>query len=127
MVFTVILAVLVGAAAPSGTDGISMTKRVVAAIRGEVQFQDSDFVHPLRTREKATLREFAGCRTDRIFYMLKPVPAERDTYVENPDDIFVIFACKGVPIGSPAAMSVHLKDGKISTIETHNADLLGKP
>lgn len=118
------LAILMGSAAPAGSDGISMAKRVAAAIKGEAEFQDSDFARPLQASDKATLRQFASCKVGNIAYALIRDPKEPDTYSEDPDFIGIALDCKGVSPETPVAVSLHLKDGKIATIETHNADLM---
>ena len=121
----VALALLIaGAAAPIAADGISVAKRLVAAIQGKAQFADGDFVRPLEASDKAALRTFASCRVAHVDYMLMPDPTETETYTQNHDEVMVIFNCKGAPVDSPAGLSVYLKSGKIGTIETHNADLM---
>ena len=122
------LMILLGAATASpvadGNDGLAMAQRLTAAIRGEAAFRDSDFATPLEAGDKAALRRFGSCKVAEISYTLLPDPTERDTYVQNPNDVLVRLGCKGVPTTTPVGLSVHLKDGKIGTIETHNADLM---
>ncbi|HEX6741197.1 MAG TPA: hypothetical protein VF079_05315 [Sphingomicrobium sp.] len=105
-------------------DGIAVAKRLVAAIRGEAQFQDGDFATTPGADDKAALRRFARCKVELIDYTLLPDPEERDTYVHNPNSVLVAFGCRGVPSDHAAGLTLHLKDGKIGTIETHNADLV---
>ncbi|HKX91963.1 MAG TPA: hypothetical protein VJM15_06010 [Sphingomicrobium sp.] len=122
-----ILMILLAAAAPPAavhTDGIAMAKRLTAAIKGEAEYQAGDFARPLEPADKAALHQFARCKVSRITYMLTADPNEPNTYFTNRDEVLVGFNCKGVPSDSPAAISLYLKDGKIATIETHNADLM---
>jgi hypothetical protein len=126
MILTLFLGLAASTATPTGGDGIAMAKRVVAAIKGEAQFQDSDFVRPLAVADKAALQPFAACKVTNIAYALVPDPKERDTYSEDPNFVGVGLDCKGVPAETPVGISLHLKDGKIATIETHNADLMRK-
>jgi len=111
-------------AAPAGSDGISMAKRVVAAIKGETPFQDGDFLRPLEASDKAALRRFAPCRVENVAYVLTADPTEPNAYVENHDWVGVSFGCKGVPSETPVGITLHLRSGKIGVIETHNADLM---
>jgi hypothetical protein len=118
-----ILAFAAVAASPAD-DGIAIAKRLSAAIKGQAEFQNSDFARPLEASDMAALRGFAPCRITNIYHMLKPDPVERDTYVQNPDQVVVMFGCKGVPINSPAALTLHLRNGKVVRVETHSADLM---
>ena len=112
------------AAAPAGGDGIAMAKRLVAAIKGEAEFQQADFSRPLGDEDRAALRRFGACRVGSIGYTLTADPTEPNTYVEDHDWVSIAFACKGVPSATPAGISLHLRNGRIGVIETHNADLM---
>jgi hypothetical protein len=118
-------AIVFAAAAPASADpGIGMAQRLTAAIKRGAPFQESDFARPLGATDEAALRRFAPCKVELIDHTLLPDPEEKDTYVHNPDSVLVTFACRGVPADKAAGISLHLKDGKIATIETHNADLV---
>jgi len=120
------LAMLAGAAPAAAlpADGLAVAKRVVAAIKGGTEFQDADFARALGAEDKAALRRFASCKVAEITYTLMPDPIERDTYIQNRNDVLVRFGCKGVSTSTPVGLSLHLNGGKIETIETHNADLM---
>ena len=112
-------------AAPSDPGlGIKMARRLTAAIKGEADFQDSDFAHPLEAADKAALRQFAQCKVGGITYMLTADPSEPDTYSQNPNEVLVHFGCKGVSEQTPVGVTLHLRGGKIEQVETHNADLM---
>ena len=111
-------------AAPATDDGIAMAKRVTAAIKGQAEFQDSDFVRPLEASDKAALRGFAPCKVEEITHTLMADPTERDTYMSNPNEVLVRFGCKGVPSSTPVGITLELRNGRIETVETHNADLM---
>jgi len=119
------LALLVAVAAPpTAADGNSVAKRLVAAIKSGTEFQGSDFERPLEASDRAALHAFAACRVGNIAYALTADPTEPDTYVENRDWVMVGFGCKGVSDQTPVGITLHLHNGKIGTIETHNADLM---
>ena len=113
-----------GGTASAPADGMTLAKRVTAAIKGATDFQDVDFVRPLSSTSKAALRKFASCKVDEIEHWLKADPGEPDTYVTDPDNVLVRYNCKGVPSATPAGLSLRLREGKIATIEMHNADLV---
>ena len=122
---TLALTLALAAASPAtGADGMSMAKRLVAAIKGEAEFQNADFARPLEAGDKAALRRFAPCKVAEVTYTLLPDPVEQDTYVQNPNDVLVRLGCRGVSPETPVGISLHLSNGKIDKIETHNADLM---
>jgi hypothetical protein len=115
---------LAGAAQAATSDGIAVANRVAAAIRSTADFQASDFVKPLGESNKSALRRFAACKLTYVNYIATEQPARPGVLVEDPNDVAIGFDCKGVPKRTPAGISLHLQDGKIAKIETHNADLL---
>jgi hypothetical protein len=102
-----------------------MAKRLVAAIKGQAEFRDADFVKPLGDADKAALRQFAACRANYIDYA-GIATKDPNVIIRNYNDVSIMFACKGVPSNSPVGISLNLQDGKIATIETHDADLMGR-
>jgi len=125
-VFAILVGVAGASPAPAGSGGIAMAKRLTAAIKGEAEFHDSDFSRPLEPSDKAALRGFAPCKVENITYTLAADPTEPDTYVRNPNEVLVRFGCKGVSIKTPVGLSLHFRNGRIETVETHNADLIRK-
>ena len=118
---------LTSSAQPSAAQidaGLAAAKRLVAAIEGSADFQSADFVTPPRDVDKAALRRLGGCKVTKLGYVLAPTGEKRDEYYKDFNDVAVMFGCKGVPQDTPVAISLHLEDGKIATIETHNADLV---
>ena len=125
------IAILLGAAvqAPNNPEklGIAIAKRLVAAINGQGEYQDNDFARPLGDDDKAALRQFAACKVTNIDYMenaLNPRSRNPTVFVRDFNNVSVLFGCKGVSQDTPVGISLHLQDGKIATIETHNADLM---
>ena len=123
-ILSVFGAVISGEGQPA-TDGIAMAKRFNSAISGQSEFHDADFVRPLDAAEKAALRRFGQCKVDDVSYRWMPDPVEEDTYIRNRNQVLVTYGCPGVPQTTPAGITLHLKNGRIGTLETHNADLLG--
>ena len=118
-------ALLLGAAgAPPADDAMVVAKRLTTAIQGRAEFQDADFVRPLQASDKAALRRFGPCKVEEIGYTLKADPTERDAYITDRDRVLVRLGCKGVPSSTPVGLQLHLQNGRIGTIETHNADLM---
>ena len=125
------IAILIGAAAPAPNNpeklGIAIAKRLVAAIDGQSDYQDADFAKPLGKDDKAALRQFGECKVTNIDYMenaLNPRARYPTVFVRDFNNVSVLFGCKGVSWDTPVGISLHLQDGKIATIETHNADLM---
>ena len=121
-------AILAGLAAqapePVAVDGIAIGKRMVAAIKGKSDFQEADFSKPLQELEKESLRSFGKCRLERITYRTESFPKLLASSVADPDVVRVSYACKGVPRDTPVSLSLHLKSGRIASVEMHNADLM---
>ena len=105
-------------------EGHAIAGRLVAAIRGEADFQDEDFARPLKDADKAALRSFVACGLRRITNAGMPQPRGSRAYVPNPNDVVVTFDCKGVSDSTPVGITLHLQNGKVAKIETHNADLM---
>ena len=106
--------------------GIAMGERLVAAIKGEAAFQDDDFSKPLAEADKLALRRFAKCKVKNIGHMLLADPKQPNVLVRQLNDVSVGLKCKGAPWDMPVGISLHLENGKIARIETHNADLMAK-
>jgi len=122
-----VLAMALGAAANAqagSPDGIAIANRVVAAIGNKADFRESDFVKPLGESDKSALRRFAACKVTYVNYTAAEQPDRPGVLVEDPNEVAIGFDCRGVPKRTPAGISLHLLDGKIAKIETHNADLM---
>ena len=104
-------------------EGHAVAGRLVAAIRG-ADFQDQDFARPLKDADKGALRSFAACGLRRITNAGIPQPRGSRAFVPNPNDVVVTFDCKGVSDSTPVGITLHLQNGKVAKIETHNADLM---
>ena len=109
---------------PYAKQGIAMAERLVAAIKGTSEFLDADFAKPLAEADKVALRGFAKCKVRHIGHMLMADPKKPNVLVRQFDDISVGLDCKGATRDLPIGISLHLQDGKIAKIETHNADLM---
>ena len=109
---------------PVAKQGIAMGERLVAAIKGKAAFQDRDFVKPLAEADKAALRRFAKCKVTNIGHMALADPKDPNVLVRQFNDVSVSLKCKGAPWDMPVGISLHLENGKIARIETHNADLM---
>jgi hypothetical protein len=105
-------------------EGHAIAGRLVAAIKGEADFQDQDFAKPLNGGDKAALRSFAACEIRRITNAGIPQPRGSRAFVPNPNDVVVTFNCEGVSERTPVGVTLHLENGKVAKIETHNADLM---
>ena len=53
-----------------------------------------------------------------------PQDAVIDIVEQDPDELGVALDCAGVPAETPVAISLHLQNGRIARVETHNADLM---
>jgi hypothetical protein len=120
----IFLALLGQAEDAAARNEIAIGERLVAAIKGEAEFEDSDFAKPLGEGDKVALRRFAKCKVKNIGHVLIADPTRPNVLVRKFNDVSVRLDCKGVPWGTPAGISLHLQDGKIARIETHNADLM---
>ena len=115
-----------GGTAFAGTanDGLAIGKRLMAAIKGTTPFEQADFAKPLAESSMAELRRFAACKTTDVHYTLLPHPRRQNVFVRNFNRVALGFDCPGVPRDTPVGISFELSQGKISHIETHNADLM---
>ena len=98
--------------------------RVVAAIKGKAEFQDSDFLEPLTAGDKAALRQFGTCKVTRVNHTGTTVSIRPFVVVENPNEVSIGLDCRGAPDDMPVGISLQFKNGKIIKVETHNADLM---
>ena len=121
------LAILAGTPVEGATSkhlGLNIGKRLIAAIKGRGVFEDGDFVRPLADGEKSALRQFSRCSIKEPMHGLVAVPNQPMTFVSNYNDINIIMRCKGVPSSMPVGITLHLQNGKVAKVETHNADLM---
>jgi hypothetical protein len=127
-VIVAVFALLIGAAGQTDglqdVDGIAIGKRVVAAVTGETDFQDSDFAKPLTQEDKTALRNFNQCGFERVIFRKTAFPKVVSVSNADPNEVKVWFVCKGVPASIPVGFSLLLRDGKIASVETHNAEYL---
>jgi hypothetical protein len=98
--------------------------RVVAAIKGKGEFQDNDFLQPLTAGDKATLRQFGTCKVTRVNHTGTAVSSRPFVVVEDPNEVSIGLDCRGAPDDMPVGISLQFQDGKITKVETHNADLI---
>ena len=120
------LLLLSQAATTVSPEGLALAERFAAAVKGEADFQDTDFVSPLTEGDKAALRSMAKCKVRDIGYVAIPDPVESNTASPDPNRLGVRFRCKGVSPLTPVAISLHLDGGKIGTVQTHNTELMGR-
>ena len=119
-----ILIGMMGSATADSVDGIAIGKRVVSAIKSETDFQPTDFIKPLREGDKDALRRFGKCKLERIMYRTASYPKVVSSNVTDPNQVRVLFKCKGVSWHTTPSLTLHLQDGKIASVETHHADLM---
>ena len=104
---------------------IAVARRLVAAIKGKSDFQDADFAKSLSEPDRSALRRFGVCKVKFIDHPGSIDPKEPEFMIPDFDRVSVGLNCEGVSAKTPVALSLHLQNGKIATIETHNADLMG--
>ena len=127
MINLMLLAFLGSMGQPQSPDpraGIAVAKRLVAAMKGQAPFEQSDFEAQLRDADKAALRRFGACKVGNIDYAWQAIPQHPNEYLQDFNEVEISFACRGVSQDTPVGISLHLHDGKIQTVETHNADLM---
>jgi hypothetical protein len=126
MSLLVLLALTLAAAQASpAADGLAIAKRFVAAIEGKAEFADADYRRTLKDSEKAALRRFGNsCSIKNVGYAYRPSPNDRNVFVEDYDFVSISMECAGARPDYPIGLSLHLAEGKIRKVETHNADLL---
>lgn len=121
------LAILLGLVGTTGEtparDGLAIGERLVAAIKGKAEFQDSDFEKQLVEADKAALRRLADCNVRTLGHAAYPTE-ERNVLERNFDHVVIEFGCSGVSLKTPVGIFLHLHDGKIATLELKNADLM---
>ena len=105
-------------------EAIEAGRRLVEAIKGRAEFQDSDFLKPLTPADKEALRQFGACKVKYLHHSGKALSNKPNVIVEDPNDVIIGLDCKGVPESTPAGISLYFKDSKVVKIETHNADLM---
>ena len=112
------------AAANPQSDDLAVAKRMSRSINKNGALAAADFTSPLGAKDEAALRRFWACKVESIDYTLMPDPTERDVYVQDRKRVFIAYLCKGVPRKTPVGITLHFQDGRIATVETHNADLM---
>jgi len=106
------------------TQNIAVARRLVEAIKGKSDFRDADFEKSLSEPDRSALRRFGACKVKFIDHPSSIDPKEPEFTIPDFDRVSVGLSCDGVPPKTPVALSLHLHNGKIAKIETHNADLL---
>ena len=112
------------AQAATSIEGIKKAERFAAAIEGKADFHDADFTKALSSQEKSALKGFGKCKVEQIGYATLAHPIQKNVVEQDPDQLGVALDCAGVPAETPVAISLHLQDGRIARVETHNADLM---
>ena len=124
LTFAASILVLFQAQAATSLEGIKKAERFAAAIEGKAEFQDADFTKALSAQDKAALRSFGKCKVQQVGYATKAHPLLKNTVEQDLDRLGVALDCAGVAPETPVAISLHLQDGRIQRVETHNADLM---
>jgi hypothetical protein len=123
-----LLSLAMMSAAPMGatrsSQEIKAGWRVVAAIKGKAEFQDSDFLKPLTAGDKAALRQFGTCKVTRVNHTGTAVSTRPFVVVEDPNEVSIGLDCRGAPDDMPVGVSLQFQDSKIVKVETQNADLI---
>lgn len=101
---------------------IAVARRLVAAIRNERPYEDSDFITPLSQSDKASLSAFSTCSADSVGHNLDVHPSRPNTLVRVPGSISIRWRCRQRSRGMPTHLSIELKNGRIETIATHVSD-----
>ena len=109
---------------PIAQQGYAVADRLLAAIQGKASFQDSDFTTAVGDADKAALRRFGTCKANGIDNPAYSSRKQPNVFVRDFSQVGISFDCKHVPRDTPAGITLHLQDGKITQIETHNADLM---
>ncbi|MBY8828272.1 hypothetical protein [Hephaestia mangrovi] len=121
---TTIAVLLAAQAGANKSEQDAVAKRFVAAVQDKRDYEDSDFVTPLREKDKQFFASFAKCRYRYTSHLVNDTPQKPGAYVEVPDEIIIGWKCKGVPAETPVGLTLVFSGTKIEKIETHNVDLM---
>ena len=124
LTFAASILALFQAQAATSVEGIAKAERFAAAIEGKADFQNADFAKPLSEQEKTALRAFGKCEVEQIGYATTAHPIQKNVVEQDLNRLGVELDCAGVSAETPVAISLHLQDGRIARVETHNADLM---
>jgi hypothetical protein len=101
---------------------VAVARRLVAAIRNERPYEDSDFITPLSQADKASLAVFSRCSADTVGHSLVAHPRRPSTWVRVPGAVSIRWRCRGRSRGEPTHLSIELKSGRIESLATHLSD-----
>ena len=104
--------------------GIEIGDRLIAAIQGKAEFQDSDYRKKLSEDDRNTLRRLAICKAKDVHYGLLQHPTKPTVFVRNFNHVIMDFGCRGVPSDQPVTIILRLSDGKVERFELHNTHLM---
>lgn len=97
----------------------AVAQRLIDAIGKKREYQDSDFVKPLRAADKAFFARLSLCRVSYVDHSSVAHPKKRNVYVREPGSMSIGWNCKRAPRDLPRDISLTLKEGKIAAIESH--------
>ena len=101
---------------------MAVARRLIAAIRNERSYEDSDFITPLSQSDKAALSAFSTCSAANVGHSLVAHPRRPSTLVRVPGSISISWRCRRSSRGMPTHLSIELKNGRIESLATHVSD-----
>ena len=102
----------------------AVAKRFAESLLSEAAFVATDFLVPIDKDSIQALAIFQHCSLDSINRPIGTYMGNGKIAADIKNKIAITLRCRGVPRSSPAGLSLIFEGDKISSVETHNADLV---